>query len=368
MSIELAVNGTPYTGFIAVTATRALSSLANSFSVTVSSSKEYPPLLEGDMVEALVDGVLVCTGWIEDVNGNETEGNHTVTYTGRDLTGDLLDSDLDQLADIRASETLTLKKLIELVLEHLGLTIPVIDAYQPDPFNEAEDIITPEVGQNAFDFILQYARKRQALLTSTGKGEILITQSSPEDSDAVVQSLVGSDTNNILSQNWNRKSSAKFRKYIRRGQADPRALNFTGGSDSKTVEDQSGITEDSNIRAGRQQVVVESGGYSSEQLADRSKWAKQQAEAQAVKYACVVQGHRDTTGEVWDVNFLAQVNSTAADISRKMLVDSVTFSEGEGQPTTSSLQFVERDVYTIDEQVLAQKPAGSLNDAFTSLG
>lgn len=366
--IELAINGTPYTGFLSISTTRALSTLANDFTLTASSSGEYPALQEGDRAEVFVDGVLVCTGYIEDVSGTESEGNHTVTYSGRDNTADFLDSTLDQLDDIRASNSLTLKKLIELVLEHLGLNIPVIGAFSPPPFNEAEDIITPEVGQSAFDFIIQYARKRQALLTSTGKGEILITQSSPEDSDAVVQALNGANDNNVLSQNWSRRSSEKFRRYVRRGQADPRALNFTGGSDSKTVEDQSGITEDRNIRTGRQQVVVESGGYSSEQLADRSKWAKQQAEAAAVRFSCVVQGHTDTTGEVWDVNLLAQVNSTAADISRKMLIDSVTFSQGEGRATQSALQFVERDVYTISEQVLGQRPAGRLNDAFTALG
>jgi prophage tail gpP-like protein len=362
--IFLIVNGTPYTDFIEASVTLALSSLANDFSFTASSVDGFPPIRQGDEVKLRVDDWDILTGYVEEIGGSQQERGHTVTYSGRDRTGDLIDSQLDVLSDIRANESLTLKRIIELVIAHLGLDLEVVDTLSPAPFNTAEDILTPEVGQSAFDFISRYAKKRQVLLSSTPDGSILITQSSPIDSGGIVQSLLQSDTNNILAQSWSLSSSILFNKYVHRGQLDPRAVNFAGSSSTESIENQSGIATDDLIRLGRQRVAVENEPYSSAQLSDRSKWTKQLAKAQATKFNCSVAGHQMPDGGLWTPNTLVQVNSEAADISRKMLIDVVTFSQAEGRPTLTSLEFVERNVYTIDEKLLTQKPAGSQNDAF----
>jgi len=173
-------------------------------------------------------------------------------------------------------------------------------------------------------------------------------------------------------------ASLGFNKCIRRGQLDPSAFNFGGASDSKTIEDQGGEAVDSGVRTGRQSVKVESDitskgafgakrtlSYSSEQLKDRAKCASQLAQAKASRVMCTVQGHQMPLGGVWGVNTLAQVNSDTADINRKMLVNTLTFSQGEGRPTVTAIEFVERNVYTINEKILSQRPAGTALGAFT---
>lgn len=366
--IELIVNGDPFTDFVSARVTESLSTLANDFSFTASSVGDFPPLRQGDEVEAIVDGVTKLTGTIDEVNGRDQEGSHLVTYTGRDKTGDFLDSQINVIDEILASDTLTLKRIIEITIAHLKQTLTVEDDLNPTPFNSAEDIIAPQVGQNAFDFVAAYARKRQALLSSTPEGNILITQSSPTDSGAVVQRIQGADDNNIVGQNYAINASRRFNKHIHRGQLDPSALNFGGESSSSTVEDQGGEAIDSGARVGRQSVTVEAESYSSEQLKDRAKWAAQLAKAKATRFACTVNGHQKAKGGLWVSNTLVQVNSDVADITRKMLLDTVTFSQGEGQPTVTDLEFVERNVYTIDEKISSQKPTGDLSDAFKALG
>ncbi len=364
--ITVKINGAPYIDFVSKSVQVALNQVSNSFSLVASAVDGYPPLRQGDKVAIDVDGVLVLTGEIDEVDGSVAEGQHLVTYTGRDKTADLIDSQLDNLADLRASNSLTLKRVIETVLGHIKLNIDVEDELNPAPFNDAEDILSPRPGQGALEFVIGYCRKRQALLSSTGEGNLLIAQSRPADSGAVLESLLNSDTNNVLSQSWRVEASQLFNRYVRKGQLDPRALNFAGESSAKTVESQSGQTVDSDVRLGRQQVVVESESYSSEQLKDRSKWAKRQAQAKAVQFNCVVKGHSHSNGTVWVPNTLVQVNSEYADISRPMLLQNVTFSEGEGQPTTTSLEFVEKYVYAIAERLTNQRPVGSQNDAFTN--
>ncbi len=366
--IELIVNGSPFTDFVSASITESLGTMANDFSFTASAVDDFPPLRQGDNVEVSVDGVKKLTGTIGEVNGRDQEGTHLVTYTGRDKTGDFLDSQINIIDDIKASENLTLKGIIEIVISHLRQSLTVQDSLNPAPFNNAEDIIAPQVGQNAFDFVAPYARKRQALLSSTPEGNILITQSSPTDSGAIVQRLQGANDNNILAQNWAINASQLFNKHIHRGQLDPRALDFAGESSSETAEDQGGEATNPDARVGRQMVSVETESYSSEQLKDRAKWAVQLAKAKATGFSCTVKGHQKTNGGLWTSNTLVQVTSDVADITRKMLLETVTFSQGEGQPTITNLEFVERNVYTIDEKILSQKATGDLNDAFKALG
>jgi len=361
--IELEVNGVTYTDFVDASVTVALDTMANDFSFTASAVDGFPPFKDGDNVKCIVDGKQVLDGYIDTVNGNESEGSHLVTYEGRDKTLDFIDSDINVIPDIRATGNLTLKSLIEIVIKHLGQSISVIDNLKPDPFNAAEDIAAPKVGQNALDFVRVYAMKRQALLSSDGDGNIVITQSDPTESGETLASTQEGD-NNITSQSWRVSGRERFNTYINRGQLDPVALNLTPSPDIAGVESQSGGVSDSEVRAGRQKVKVESKGYSNEQLADRSKWSKQIARARAFEFNCTVKGHSKKSGGVWDVNELAFINSLAADITQSMLINAVTFNESSGQATTTSLEFVEKDVYTINQKILSQKVVGKQQNAY----
>lgn len=363
--INLVVNGQPFTDFVNASATLSLVSMANDFSFTASAVDGFPPFKQGDLVEVSVNDVKKITGYIEQVSGSDREGSHTVNYSGRDKTGDFIDSTMNVIGEIKASESLTLKKIIEIVIAHLGLDLKVIDTYNPKAFNQAEDIVKPDIGASAFEFVMAYARKRQALLSSDADGNIVITQSLPIDSDAILQSIFESNSNNILSQDWEIDSTQTFNKYIYRGQLDPLALNFAGDSGSVSIEAQGGEVTNSDVRAGRQKVVVESESYSDGQLKDRAKWSKQIADSNQTKFNCVSKDHVNSEGALWQENSLVQINSDSANISRKMLLNTLIFSEGEGEPTVTQLSFVEQNVYTIDEKILNQRPVGDLNDAFT---
>jgi hypothetical protein len=70
-------------------------------------------------------------------------------------------------------------------------------------------------------------------------------------------------------------------------------------------------------------------------------------------------------GNVWEINKVSQINSEAADITREMLADALIFSEGERQKTTTTIGFVEKNVYTTDVKILNQKPVGDQLDGFS---
>lgn len=374
--ITFAIDGEHYTGFTAASVTVSMSTLANDFTFTVPGGAGPPPWKQGSTVEAYIDDEKVLTGFIEEVAGVEGEGAHTLTYSGRDKTGDFIDSDIDVLNDLRASASLTLKKIVEAIVGHIGADIEVVDGLDPAPFNESEDLITAQPGQKAYDLAAAYARKRQAILTSDADGRIVITEGTAVESGAAVQRVAGASDNNIVQQQWAVNSTKRFNKYIRRGQLNPLALNSAGESDSAAVEDQNGEATDENVRAGRQNVEVQSNvqspfgpvPYSAEQLQNLATWGKQLAKADSIGFTCTVKGHTSSAGDIYATNELIQVYSDAADISRKMLLDTATFSQAEGSLTATVLKLVDPSAYTINERILNQKQRGSLSDDFSALG
>ena len=115
--IEFEVNGTPYKDFISASCKLSMKSVANEFTFTASAVNGFPPFKKGDEIQCIVDGESKLTGFVEKIKGNETDSNHTITYSGRDKTGDFIDSQLSKLDDIKASPSLTLKRIIELILK-----------------------------------------------------------------------------------------------------------------------------------------------------------------------------------------------------------------------------------------------------------
>lgn len=345
MPITLQVGGTEYTNFTSANVTVALDTLANDFIFeAVAPSREPFPIKGGAACTVLVDGELVLTGFVENVAGNYTSSSHTIIVSGRDRTGDFIDSSIDVIDDIRGDGSL--KSLIERVALHVGVPIGVVDSANPAPFNKAEDIISPESGSNAFTFVEQYAQKRQVLLSSTSLGNIEIISSQSTPSGGAVQNVVDGGSNNVLEASWTYSTTGLFNKYIQKGQQDPSALGFGGASSAEGVVAQAGSATDKDVRTGRQLVTVAAEGFSNEQLKLRAQWSKKIRQTRSLTYFCTVHGFTNFSGELWKPNTLASVKDEFADINRTLLINSVQYSYG-ARGSTTRLTFVEQDAYKL---------------------
>ena len=362
MPITLEVNGVEYTNFTMATATLSLDALSNDFSFqAVHPSGEQLPLKGGDSCSVFVNGDLVLTGFIESITGDYTATDHTIFVTGRDRTADLIDSSIDVMDDIRSP--ITLAQVIEKVVQHIGSDLEVVDDAKPEPFNKAEDIVTPQPGDNSFAFVEGYAQKRQVLLTSNAEGNVVITNSKSTPSDSIIQNDIRAANNNILTAQWSYMTGNLFNKYIQKGQLDPVALDLGGSTTEKGLVSQQGEAIDDSVRIGRQRVVVSDKGFSGDQLQKRAEWSKKIRGARSVAYSCTVRGFKNTSGKRWDVNTLVSVIDTFADINRDLLLNSVRFLFNE-DGSVSLLQFVEADAYKLQQDEPKAKPVGTNQDAF----
>lgn len=344
--MKIEVNGVQYSDFVQATTTQYLDSLSSIFSFKATAKDGAPlPFRGGEACKITVDGELTLTGYIELVNSSGNDEEHSIDISGRDKTGDLIDSMIDSLSDIRAP--ISLKSVIEKIVKHLGTDLTVIDNLKPKLFNKAEDLAAPEPGQKAWDFIESLARKRQALLTSDPNGNIVITQASGEFIDATLQNKIEDDANNVLTYSVSYDSTGRYNVYSIAGQLNPLAI-LTGGasSNSGTVSQIAKVT-DPEIRKGRQFVLIaEKAGSASEQK-DRATWEANVRKARGRVYGATVDGFRNQLGELWAVNKIIKVEDEFAGINARMLVNTVQFSLDEDGGRQTTLALVERDAYTL---------------------
>ena len=370
--MRLQVNGIEYTEFVEANTVLRLDALTNTFGFEATSDEARPlPFLGGEACKVSVDGEQVLSGFIELVNV-DGEGSdppsHQIDIQGRDRTGDFLDSSITgKLSDITGN--ISLKRVIEAVILHLDSSstrLKVIDNANPDRFNAGEDLQAPEPGDNAFDFVESLARKRQVILTSNADGDIVIQAGAGVAAPgAFIQNQVASNDNNVLRYSLSLDTPGRFNRYFPVAQLNTSTLfsGFSGPAGAASIVDQGGTipATDSEIRQGRQMVLIAENPSSDGQGEKRSAWERDIRRARGKVYSATVQGFRDPAGNLWKINTLVPVLDDYAGIESTMLVNSVTYKMGpEGRTTT--LSFIEADAYTLSlaEPLKAEKVGSGL--------
>ena len=348
--MNLEVNGVQYTDFTTANCEIRLDALSNSFNFTgVMTDGQALPFKGGDECKIVVDGETVLTGHIEVIAVSYSGESHEIRISGRDKTGDLLDSTIGIINDIRGKE-LSLKSIIEIVLDNIGLDISVIDEVNPAKFNEAEDVAAPEPGQNAFEFISLYAEKRQVLLTSDADGNVVISKNLGENADGAVQHIIGAEDNNVISCDFSFDTTGRYNAYVMSSELNPVTLNNAGDTDTKLIVNQRGAATDTEIRASRVLTLNSDVPLSSAECVKRATWEADIRKARGLIYYATVREYRvgGTTGDLWRVNKIHQITDDFIGKIEPMLCNSVVYSlDNEGGRVTS-LGFVGQKAYTLD--------------------
>ncbi len=371
-TMRIEVNGAQYDSFTSARVETRLDTLASSFSFDASSEDGKPlPFLGGEACQVFVNSECVLTGFIERVVASGDPESHAITVSGRSKTADIIDSTLDSespdgeiFSDLRPP--ISLKTVIERTIASMGAApgqtksaeISVVDEASPNPFNEAEDVIAPEPGDNAFQFIEKWARKRQVLLTSNGDGNVVITRGSATRIDAFLIQRVDSDDNNVISWEVDYNLTTRFNRYKMPSQLNLIALVLAGLSSISTIVEQGSgesVITDRNIREGRQMVIVPEANSSDGETRKRAEWEKNIRKARSRTYGAVVDGYRNQTGDLWRVNRLIRVDDVFAGIDSVMLVNSVEYSLTEDKGSTTDLGLINRDAYTLDPTTLSEE-------------
>lgn len=352
MSLEIEVNGIPYTRAKSIEVGRYIKSVSGSFALGTSAAEQIQvPVKVGDAVKILADGTPVLTGYAEELSVANRPDSHDVFITGRDNTADFIDSTVKGSKEF--TTPISLESLTRQVLDGLGLTNVFVGNAAGGLKNFTEsDSISAEIGQTAYDFIELQCRRQQVLLGGDGRGNILLQRAGSQKSGINLVRKQGDNTTNILESALNKNNTQRFNSYLIQSQQNPSFLDFS----PKEIVSQSGQSAtDSEIRTTRFLEIDSEEDMDSETSINRADFEANIRRANSFQYIAVVQGH-SFNGKTFKVNETIQVSDDFCDINATLLIDGLTFKYDLQSGSTTEISMTYKDAYTL-QAVLDQADA-----------
>lgn len=344
--ILINVEGIDFIDFDNIVVNKSMITLGGEFTFTVLSDVSFIfPFNGGEVCTVSIDNEVIITGFIDKITRNYSTGSHTATISGRDRTSDIGDSTLTAIDDLKNID-ITLKSLIEYVLKNIGTNIQVIDETGGiKSFNKAEDVISVEPGDNAFEFINKWARKRQVLLTSNSEGNLIITKNVNAKESQTFQNIADNAlSNNILTGSIDTDISDRFFTYQVVSQPASSSSFTFGPKDTAGTE---GLFIDETQRSGRQIVIVSETPSSKPELDDRAKWEADMRRSQSNQIRITVQGHSNDLGQTYKLNKLVTVVDDFLGIDDAFLIEEITYTMDNNSGNLTEFKLVDKDSFTL---------------------
>ncbi|KEA51789.1 MULTISPECIES: phage baseplate assembly protein [Mangrovibacter] len=329
-SVSLIVDGKNWDGWTEMSITRSLDAIAGEFDLTVTTQwSEAAPrtIKEGLPCKVMIGTDIVMTGYIDDFIPSYDAENVSLRVTGRDKTGDLVDSSVvhksGQWKGIR------LEQLATEVAKPYGITV-----INETDTGEAFPSVVLEQGETGFELLDRLARQRGVLLTSNENGNLVITRASTKR--APVALVLG---DNILAArgrfSWRERAS----QYIVKGSSSAGGATWDAQPASVVGGRQVSI-DDGEINRYRPRILVNEDSLTVGGASIRGDWYKARMLGESNTTEITLSGWRDNgnTGTLWHTNLLADIRDPVQNLNTTWIIKSVTFTDGDnGRLTVLSL-------------------------------
>ncbi|MBI4209534.1 MAG: hypothetical protein HY538_07505 [Deltaproteobacteria bacterium] len=341
-SVTLLVDGQLYQGWKEVEIAKHLTSLCGSFSLSLTDSWSQDgrawPLKVGDLVEVYMEEKKVITGSIDRFE-IEVEANHrTLTISGRDKTGDLVDcSETTEPGEFRG---LNLLQLAQKFSSPFGMEVRAETEDLGEPFNP----FTIRQGETVFEALERGARRGGLLLISDAEGNLVITRkNSRRASTELVQGV------NILSAQATFDHTERFSEYTVKGQS--------AGTDDFYGEEIStplGKAEDRGILRFRPLILIAEGSVDTSLAQKRAEWEATVRAARSARVMITTPGWKQVDGRFWEINETTPIQCPWIGMDQEMLIVSTIFHKSREKGTTTTLELVRPDAFE-PEPVIEKK-------------
>lgn len=339
-NIYLEVEGVKYEGFTDIAVNSAMENFCSSFSFsTTVKETENGRLINdiklGQKARVFIDDNLLITGFIEDLDKEISPSSHSKTASGRDIGGDIIDSDIIQ----KSYNQRNFEKLVNLVLKDNGFSIKVIN--KVGILNlEATETIKTEQGQSIFNFLDQYAKKLQVLLKMDKNGNLNIIR---EDNDVVKNMLINNYTSdtNILTSRLKLSTIDRFNVVEVYSQGNNK-------THTKTSISQKGRAIDPQIRTTRRKILTMDTASESKSLKALAEWNIQVRRAKGSRYTCKTLGFYSSNKTLWQPNTLVDIIDYDMEVQGTFLIQGVEFTQNL-QGSYTNLDIVEQGSFSVSK-------------------
>ena len=341
MTLKIKINGQEFTNFQNAAVVANIGTVTRGFSFgSTATDLNLFPIKVNDLVEITADEIDILQGYVETLDVNYDVESHMIQVAGRSILLDLVDSTVPTQTEFKGTSLISIAKTI---MSELGLEPNVIN--KAGTIRVFDDITSAEVGQNAFEFLENYSRKRQVLLTTDGKTALVLARAGTERAPASLYNMVDSSFNNILSSQLRIDVSGTYNKYVVRSQLNPLIQGL--GASPEDIADQNGQVIDSSVRVTRQLEINAEESMDSFSSSDRARWEANIRKANALAYSATIVGH-SIDGQLWLPNTLVRVVDQFAKIEADLLIRAVTYEYSLSEGSITSLSMTRRKAFTLE--------------------
>lgn len=343
---DLALNlgGTSYGGWTRINVHRSIEEIAGNFDLELTERwpEQSTPLVitAGSACTLSIDGEVVITGWIDAVEHGYSAYSHRLTVSGRDTTGDLVDcSAAHQLGEWRNCK---IDQIARALTSAYGITVST-----NGDIGNAFPSWAIEPGESVFDCLERAARQRGLLLTSDGKGGLVIGQPGATKVGTALRS-----GDNLLSAHIRNDNAGRYSTYTVLGQ---RAGNDqVHGGAAAQIKAQS---TDAGVLRHRPLLIIDEDQGDIAGFKRRAQWEASVRAARALSYTAQVSGWHHADG-LWQPNTLVQVHDEVLRLGRELLVRDVDYIMDSQSGQIAQLVLVPAEAYSTVKMPTTAKAPG----------
>ena len=324
--IELYIDGTAFYGWQEVEVVRAVDALAGRFTLRLT-SMEPNPVPRGAKCELRLEGNLIISGYLYNVQVDVTAKAHRLSVIGRDATGDLVDS--DALVESQELHDVTLRELVEIVVQPFGIST-IFEADPPEKFKKFSF-----QQESAFEAIERACRLRGVFPSSDENGNLIIrTYGSTRAETALVMG------DNVLMATATYDDTDRFSEYRVYGQQPG-----TDGVDEEQAAGPAGVAKDLGVTRYRPKIIIAEGAVDAGLAQQRAEWEATVRAAKAVTISVTVQDWTHESGNLWRENTVVKTILPEHGVNGDMLVREVTYSADTTTGVKTKLELVRPDAF-----------------------
>lgn len=326
-SIMLLINDTEYTGWTEVSIRTSVTALCHSFSFTMVDvwrlNGAIVAIQPGDAVTIFIGSDAVVQGHVDSVELALSAGDHSIRVAGRSTTADLVDCSAMNKPGIWRNRTLA--QIVTDLVKPFFLVEVVDEAKNMTKFTEFK----LNTGETVFDAMSRAALKRAVLLLTNSAGHLVLTNSgSRRTTDGLKEG------SNVLSASASFNYSDRFTEYTVRGQQITKGT----GWDKSTISIDGMATDTALLERPRPLLIKAEGAITRNDAQNQARWEANIRAGKSQTVRVQVRGYHQSSGELWTINQLANVDIPSLLVANSLLITSVEYvKSGSGSVTNLEL-------------------------------
>lgn len=309
--VTISVNGQNYGGFTSVSISAGIQQQCRSFQLDTTyfwpGQIQTIPVKFGDKVEIRIGGDLVITGWIDATPIRYDANSITRSVAGRSLTEDLVDCS----AEVKQWRSQPTIEIVKALASTYGISVVSEVATSSQISDHSVD-----PGETVFESIDRLLQLSRLLSTDNERGQLVIAE--PGSGGRAIDALVLGE--NILSASMAQDFSGLFSEY--------RCLGQQAGSDEIDAEHAAavqGSQTDARVKRKRVLIIQQSGQLTPDLAKERATWESANRASKALAVDYVIQGWRQSNGNLWKPNQLVQIKDSVLGLQREMLITQINY-------------------------------------------